>query len=193
MKPKSVLTPILILVSLVLGCVEKSDSEMEPASLDGAVPVSEMDTGDSSDDDDDDDDDGDGTGCEVPSGSIPDPGDDFAPLRWYDDGGYHGTPETAQKMGVVLDVPDYIQGGIDPDTGNHYFVFRTFEDQTEFYVNLFDKTSNIDAVRIFDGTGLMMGDEVEPTVVSSSVSAAWELVGDTVYVLNVSSPTGGFF
>ena len=31
--------------------------------------------------------------------SIPDPGTDYAPYRWYDDGGYHGTPQTAQVMG----------------------------------------------------------------------------------------------
>ena len=24
--------------------------------------------------------------------TIPDPGTDYAPSRWYDDGGYHGTP-----------------------------------------------------------------------------------------------------
>ena len=47
---------------------------------------------------------------------IPDPGEEYAPSRWYDDGGYHGTPETAQKMGIVLDVPSYVQGGIDPET-----------------------------------------------------------------------------
>ena len=48
---------------------------------------------------------------------IPDPGTDYAPYRWYDDGGYHGTPQTAQAMGIVLEIPEYIQGGIDPETG----------------------------------------------------------------------------
>lgn len=190
MPSKYTLNALIFFGSLGLGCADKSDSETGPPSLDGASALDEQDTGGPSDDEGGD---GDGAGCDVPAGSIPDPGDEFAPLRWYDDGGYHGTPETAQKMGIVLDVPDYIQGGIDPETGNHYFVFRTFEDQTQFYVNLFDKTSNIDAVRIFDGTGLVVGDEVEPALVSSAVAAEWELKGDTIYVLNVSSPTGGFF
>ena len=48
--------------------------------------------------------------------TIPDPGSDYAPSRWYDDGGYHGTPETAQAMGIILDVPSYFQGVIDPET-----------------------------------------------------------------------------
>ena len=125
--------------------------------------------------------------------TIPDPGDEFAPLRWYDDGGYHGTPETAQVMGILLDVPMYIQGGIDPETQNHYFVFRTFEDQTEFYVDLFDKSSEIAHVHLHDGTDLQFGEEIEPLSVTSPVSVEWELEGDHIYVLEVHSPIGGFF
>ena len=170
----------LLLVGAVLasGCAEKSDSDLEPPGDYDSVGTT--DTGDAGDD---------GAG----RSTIPDPGTDYAPLRWYDDGGYHGTPETAQVMGILLDVPDYIQGGIDPDTCNHYFVFRTYEDQTEFSVNLFDKTSEIEHVRIHDGTGLVFGDEVPATSVTSAVQAEWELEGDTVYVLAVHSPIGGFF
>ena len=185
MKPKLTLTTLLALSAMGVGCADDSDVKSGPPSLDG-LSDTEVDTGDPSDGTG-------GSGCATEMGSIPDPGDEYAPMRWYTDGAYHGTPETAQTMGVVLDVPDYIQGGIDPGTGNYYFVFRTFEDQTEFYVNLFDKTSNIDAMRIFDATGLEKGDEVEPTSVSSAVSAEWELKGDNIYLLNVSSPTGGFF
>ena len=185
MKAPSSIWPFIVFALLGTGCAEESGTEAGPPSLDDIIN-SDADTGEQIDDDD-------GSGCVNPAGSIPDPGEDFAPMRWYTDGAYHGTPETAQTMGVLLDVPDYIQGGIDPVTGNHYFVFKTFEDQTEFYVNLFDKTSDIDTVRIFDATGLVMGEEVEPTSVSSAVSAAWDLEGDTIYVLNVSSPTGGFF
>ena len=185
MKPKLTLTTLLAFSALGVGCADDTEAKSGPPSLDG-LSDTEVDTGDPSEGTD-------GSGCATGQGSIPDPGDDFAPMRWYTDGGYHGTPETAQTMGILLDVPDYIQGGIDPGTGNYYFVFRTFEDQTEFYVNLFDKTSNIDAVRIFDATGLEKGDEVEPISVSSAVSAEWELKGDNIYLLNVSSPTGGFF
>jgi len=148
----------------------------------------ELDTGASTADDEDSDE-----GEESDLISIPDPGTEYAPLRWYDDGGYHGTPDKAQVMGIVLDIPDYIQGGVDPETGNHYFVFRTFEDQTSFSVDLFDKTSGIEYVDIHDGTGLVFGDKVEPKSVTSAVKAEWELEGDTVYVLKVHSPTGGFF
>ena len=125
--------------------------------------------------------------------SIPDPGDEYAPFRWYDDGGYHGTPQTAQAMGIVLEIPEYIQGGIDPETGNHFFVFRTGPDQTDFRVNLHNASSEIEHVHIHDGTGLVFGEEVEPLVVFSAVAAAWELETDTVYVLEVHSPSGGFF
>ena len=125
--------------------------------------------------------------------SIPDPGTEAAPDRWYDDGGYHGTPETAQVMGVVTRNPSYIQGGIDPDTEHHYFVFRTGPEQDFFSVNLFDKSSNIASVHIHDGTGLVFGDEVEPDQVIKPTQASWVLQPDTVYVFVVYSPMGGFF
>ena len=124
---------------------------------------------------------------------IPDPGEEYAPSRWYDDGGYHGTPETAQKMGIVLDVPSYVQGGIDPETGGHFYVFKTFEDQTDFSVSLYDRSSSIESVHIHDGTGLVFGEEVPPVQVVSPTQVRWELEGDTVYVLAVYSPGGGFF
>lgn len=124
---------------------------------------------------------------------IPDPGEEYAPSRWYDDGGYHGTPETAQQMGIVLDVPSYVQGGIDPETGGHFYVFKTFEDQTDFSVSLYDRSSSIESVHIHDGTGLVFGDEVPPVQVVSPTQVRWELEGDTVYVLAVYSPGGGFF
>ena len=124
---------------------------------------------------------------------IPDPGEEYAPSRWYDDGGYHGTPETAQKMGIVLDVPSYVQGGIDPETGGHFYVFKTFEDQTDFSVSLYDRSSSIESVHIHDGTGLVFGEEVPPAQVVSPTQVRWELEGDTVYVLAVYSPGGGFF
>lgn len=125
--------------------------------------------------------------------TIPDPGEEYAPSRWYDDGGYHGTPETAQKMGIVLDVPSYVQGGIDPETGGHFYVFKTFEDQTDFSVSLYDRSSSIESVHIHDGTGLVFGEEVPPVQVVSPTQVRWELEGDTVYVLAVYSPGGGFF
>ena len=135
------------------------------------------------------------TGDAVNDGAItiPDPGTDYAPSRWYDDGGYHGTPETAQAMGIILDVPSYVQGGIDPETGAHYYVFKTFEDQTDFSVNLYDRSSNIESVHVHDGTGLVFGEEVPPVQVVSPTQVRWELEGDTVYVLAVRSPGGGFF
>ena len=125
--------------------------------------------------------------------SIPDPGTDYAPYRWYDDGGYHGTPETAQAMGIVLEIPEYIQGGIDPETGDHFYVFRTAPSQTEFAVSLFNASSDIEYVHIHDGTGLVFGDQVPATEVISPTQAYWELNGDQVYVLEVHSPDGGFF
>jgi len=168
------------------GCAEK------PSSDDSGEMASEVeadaDTGELAEDDADDSDPDSFEGSE-----IPDPGSEYAPLRWYDDGGYHGTPATAQVMGILLDIPVYIQGGIDPATERHYFVFRTFEDQTFFSVDLFDKTSAIEHVRIHDGTGLVFGEEVEPSSVTSAVNAEWELEGDTIYVMEVHSPIGGFF
>ena len=125
--------------------------------------------------------------------SIPDPGTDYAPYRWYDDGGYHGTPQTAQVMGVVLEIPEYIQGGIDPETGNHFFVFRTAPDQVEFAVSLHNASSDIEHVHIHDGTDLVFGDEIPPRLVVSNTHVLWDLEGDTVYVLEVHSPQGGFF
>ena len=125
--------------------------------------------------------------------SIPDPGDEYAPDRWYDDGGYHGTPETAQPMGIALMSPTYINGGVDPETGNIFYVFRTAPDQTSFKVNLRDKTTEIDWVHIHEGKDLIFGDEVTPTEVISPRHAEWELEGDEVYVLEVHSVTGGYF
>ena len=161
-------TTLLLFASVLGGCAQKSDPDGGDTGTNPAA-----------------------SGEELPS--IPDPGTDFAPLRWYDDGGYHGTPETAQVMGIVLDVPHYIQGGIDPETQNHYFVFRTFEDQTEFSVDLFDKSSEIAHVHVHDGTDLLFGEEIEPISVTSPVTAEWELEGDHIYVLEVHSPVGGFF
>ena len=125
--------------------------------------------------------------------TIPDPGTMTAPMTWFDDGGYHGTPETAQVMGVVLNVPYYIQGGVDPVTGNHFFVFKTGPEETVFEVSLQDKSSQIDHVHIHDGTGLVFGPEVTPNSVTSPTRADWVLEGDKVYVLEVHSPGGGFF
>ncbi len=161
-------TTLLLIASFLGGCSSKSDSEPTDTGAEESASTEDLQ-------------------------SIPDPGEEYAPLRWYDDGGYHGTPETAQVMGIVLDVPQYIQGGIDPATQNHYFVFRTYEDQTEFYVDLFDKSSEIAHVHIHDGTDLLFGEEIEPISVTSPVSAEWELEGDHIYVMEVHSPIGGFF
>ena len=125
--------------------------------------------------------------------SIPDPGADYAPDRWYDDGAYHGTPETAQTMGIALMSPNYVQGGIDPETGNHFFVFKTAPDLTEFDVDLRNQSSDIQHVHIHEGNGLVFGDEVPATEVFGPTEAEWELEGDTIYVLEVHSPQGGFF
>ena len=125
--------------------------------------------------------------------TIPDPGDEYAPARWYDDGGYHGTPETAQPMGIALMSPTYINGGVDPETGNIFYVFRTAPDQTSFTVNLRDKTTEIDWVHIHEGSDLIFGDEVTPVEMISPRHVEWELEGDTVYVLEVHSVTGGYF
>jgi len=125
--------------------------------------------------------------------TIPDPGTEDERDRWYDDGGYHGTPDKAQVMGVVLDTPSYIQGGIDPETGNHYFVFRTAANVTEFEVSLYNKSSKIKHVHIHEGTGLVFGDEVPAKNVISNRSARWDLEPDTIYILEVHSPNGGFF
>ena len=124
---------------------------------------------------------------------IPEPGEYSSQDRWYDDGAYHGTPDKAQAMGVVLENPSYIQGGIDPETGNHFFVFRMGPEQTEFSVNLRNQSSEIDHVHIHDGTGLVFGDEVPASEVYSATRAEWELESDTIYVLEVHSPEGGFF
>ena len=125
--------------------------------------------------------------------TIPDPGTEYAPDRWYDDGGSHGTPQTAQVMGVVLDSPSYLQGGIDPETGYRYFVFRTAPNVTEFIVALSDKSSKIESVKMYDGTGLIFGEKVAAKNVIGPKRKRWELNPDSVYVLEVFSPIGGFF
>jgi hypothetical protein len=125
--------------------------------------------------------------------SIPEPGEYSSQDRWYDDGAYHGTPDKAQAMGVVLSNPSYIQGGIDPETGNHFFVFKMGPEQTDFSVNLRNQSSEIDHVHIHDGTGLVFGEEVPASEVYSATRAEWELESDTIYVLEVHSPEGGFF
>jgi len=124
---------------------------------------------------------------------IPDPGTEPSPAAWYDDGGYHGIPEKAQVMGIVMAAPGYIQGGVDPDTGNHYFVFRTGPGLIEFPVSLKNKSSQIDFVHMHLGTGLVLGPEVQPIEVLSPTNAEWLLEPDTIYVLEVHSPGGGFF
>ena len=125
--------------------------------------------------------------------AIPDPGDEYAPDRWYDDGGYHGTPETAQVMGVILDNPSYIQGGIDPATGEHYFVFKTAPNVTKFSISLYDKTSQIESTHLHLGDDLIFGEKVKASRVISPTRKTWDLDPDRIYVLKVSSSTGGFF
>ena len=159
------LFPLFIAALTITGCAEKDN---ESASDTAAVVGEDVTT-------------------------IPDPGDEYAPDRWYDDGGYHGTPETAQPMGIALMSPTYINGGVDPETGNIFYVFRTAPDQTSFEVNLRDKTTEIDWVHIHEGTDLIFGDEVTPIEVISPRHAEWELEGDTIYVLEVHSITGGYF
>jgi hypothetical protein len=183
---KTLFSLLVVFAFGFVGCADKSSSD-DSGAMDSEVE-SDADTGEPAEQESD---------CSAPDSfdgsEIPDPGTEYAPLRWYDDGGYHGTPATAQVMGILLDIPDYIQGGIDPATGKHYFVFRTFEDQTSFSVDLFDKTSEIEYVDIHDGTGLVFGEEIEPSSVTSAVTAEWELEGDTIYVMEVHSPIGGFF
>ena len=149
------------------------------------VEDSDLDTGDTTEDTATED-----TAVQI---AIPDPGDEYAPDRWYDDGGYHGTPETAQVMGVILDNPSYIQGGIDPGTGEHYFVFKTAPNVTKFSISLFDKTSQIESTHLHEGDGLVFGEKVAASRVVSPTRKTWDLDPDRIYVLKVSSSSGGFF
>ena len=64
---------------------------------------------------------------------------------------------------------------------------------TEFEVSLYNKSSKIKHVHIHEGTGLVFGDEVPAKNVISNRSARWDLEPDTIYILEVHSPNGGFF
>lgn len=138
-------------------------------------------------DDDDDDDDA------VEVIEIPDPGEDIAPDRWYDDGEDHEIPQNAQVMGVVIATPQYIQGVIDATTQNRYYVFKTGPEQTEFQVRLAERNGEIEWVHIHDGTDLVFGALVEPSDEWSPTQVNWELDTDTVYVLEVHTVDGGGF
>lgn len=125
--------------------------------------------------------------------SIPDPGNQMASTTWFDDNLPHGTPQTAKPEGVVTQNPVYIEGDVDPITGAYFYVFLTGPMFTMFSINLNEISTNIDFVHIHDGTGLMFGAEIMPSMFTSPLIQTWTLQPNTIYVLEIHSPGGGFF
>ena len=77
--------------------------------------------------------------------------------------------------------------------GDCWTVGNDCEDERSDYVQCIRDASEIEYVDIHDGTGLVFGEEIEPSSVTSAVTPEWELEGDTIYVMEVHSPIGGFF
>lgn len=99
------------------------------------------------------------------------------------------TPATAYPVGIVDQQNGYVQGNIDPTTGVFFYVFRTGPAFTELDYN---GGIQVQAIHLHEATGLIFGAEVPP-IETDGFGGRWTVAPDTVYVLELIAPGGGFF
>lgn len=122
--------------------------------------------------------------------AIPDPGNGMndwgpTPADWC-------SPDRAHPVGTVTQSPGYLEGTLCADTGLGFYVLRTGPAFTELNVGFGGGVATLDFVHLHEGEGLVFGPEVTPTM-STPSSGIWTVTPDTVYVLEVHAPGGGFF
>jgi hypothetical protein len=122
--------------------------------------------------------------------SVPDPGAST------DDWGFSvndpccETPGTAYPVGVVTMDPGYVQGNIDANTLDFFYVFRAGPSLTE--LTWTGAGVPLDSVDLHDATGLVFGPLVTP-IESMPARGRWAVTPNGVYVLHLHATSGGFF
>jgi hypothetical protein len=122
--------------------------------------------------------------------SIPDPG--TAMNNWLPTPADWCTPDKAHPVGVVTQQPGYMEGTLCADTGSGFYVFRAGAGFTELTVAGVGGDAQIDYVHLHRGDGLVFGDTVTPTA-STEFSGTWPVTPDSIYVLEIHAPGGGFY
>ncbi len=185
----------IVLFVLYVGC--EGSPPVDVLDTDSDTTTDTVTTGD---DDDttttgDDDDDDTTTPCAM---EVTDPGTDASPGDWTSPQG-NISPDRAWPVGVVQNAnaaPFYIGTNLPNNEDQAFWSFRTGPQDFTIPLRVQNAMNEFESVHLHRGDDLCFGEEVPPVnqdIGDWFIQSMFPVEADTVYVLEVTVPGGGFF
>ena len=102
------------------------------------------------------------------------------------------SPDNAVAVGVVTNPVSYIGGTLNALSGVGYWVLKTGPASTSVTLGT---NQAFEFMHLHDGANLNFGAELVPTTYTCTVdcTGTWPVAPDSVYVLEIKQPGGGYF